>query len=110
MLSYLVQVAYTPEALSALIANPQNRIEAIRKSIEKLGGKAGASWLSFGDYDSLTIVEMPDNVSAAAFALAIAAGGSLKAVKTTPLLSMEEALSAMKKAGTSGYKPLGAKK
>ena len=58
----------------------------------------------------MTIVEMPDNVSAAAFALAIAAGGSLKAVKTTPLLSMEEALSAMKKAGTSGYKPVGAKK
>jgi uncharacterized protein with GYD domain len=110
MPSYLVQVSYTAEALSALIANPQNRIEVVRKSIKKLGGKVGGAWLAFGDYDLVTVLEMPDNVSAAAFALAIAAGGSLKAVKTTPLLSIEEELSAFKKAGTSGYKPVAATK
>jgi hypothetical protein len=48
---------------------------------------------------------MPDNVSAAAFALAIAAGGACKNVKTTPLLTAEEGIKAMKKAGGSGYKP-----
>jgi uncharacterized protein with GYD domain len=63
--------------------------------------------LSFGDYDTVVIMEMPDNVSAAAFAAAIAAGGSCKSVKTTPLLSPEEGVAAMKKAGSSGYQPLG---
>jgi hypothetical protein len=38
--------------------------------------------------------------------VAIAAGGSCKSVKTTPLLSIEDAMSAMKKAGGSGYKPI----
>jgi hypothetical protein len=53
---------------------------------------------------------MPDNVSAAAFAVAVAGGGACKNVKTTPLLSLAEGLEAMKKAGTSGYKPVTAQK
>jgi hypothetical protein len=55
----------------------------------------------------VVILDMPDNVAAAAFAGAIAAGGSCKSVKTTPLLSPEEGVSAMRKAGTSGYHPIG---
>jgi uncharacterized protein with GYD domain len=109
MPSYLVQVSYTAEALSALIAKPQDRSEAVGKVIEKLGGKAAGSWLSFGDYDLVMIVEMPNNVSAAALSLAAAAGGSCKTVKTTPLLSIDEGMAALKKAGTSGYKPIVAK-
>ncbi len=104
---YLLQVSYTTEALAAMIKKPQNRGEAVRKAIEKLGGAIGGFWMSFGDYDVVAIIDMPDNVSAAAFALACAAGGGCKSVKTTPLLSGEEAMAAMKKAATSGYKPAG---
>ena len=102
---YLLQVSYSAEALEAMIKRPQNRGEAVRKSIEKLGGTIGGFWMSFGDYDVVAIVEMPDNVSAAAFALAGAGGGACKSVKTTPLLSADEGMAAMKKAATSGYKP-----
>jgi len=109
MPSYLVQVSYTQSALSAMVQHPENRAEAIRKPIENLGGKAGSFWFSFGDYDVVVITEMPNNVSAAAFALAIGAGGACKNVKTTPLLSAEEAMEAMKSAATCGYKPVGAK-
>jgi uncharacterized protein with GYD domain len=110
MPSYLLQVSYSAEGLAAMIKRPQNRAEAVRKPIERLGGKMGSFWLAFGDYDVVAIIEMPDNVSAAAFALAIAAGGACKSVKTTPLLSVEEGMAAMKKAGGSGYKPATAKK
>jgi len=109
MPAYLVQVSYAAPALSALIANPQNRSEVVRKVVKNLGGKTIGTWLSFGDYDTVSIIEMPDSVTAAAFALAIAAGGSLKAVKTTPLLSPEEGMAAVEKAGSCGYKPVGAK-
>jgi uncharacterized protein with GYD domain len=105
MPSYLVQVAYTPETVAALVANPQDRTEAIGKVVKKLGGKPGKLYLSFGDYDVVGIYEMPDNVSAAAFAMAISSGGACKSVKTTPLMTGEEAVAAMKKAGDSGYKP-----
>ncbi|MGB8030066.1 MAG: GYD domain-containing protein [Terracidiphilus sp.] len=110
MASFMVQVSYTSEALSALIAKPQNRAGHISKVIEGLGGKSIGSWLAFGDYDLVMIVEMPNNVSAAALSLAAAAGGSCKTVKTTPLLTIAQAMSALKKAGKSGYKPIAAVK
>ena len=106
MPSYLVQVSYTAEAVAALVKNPQNRTEVVRKSIENLGGNLVGNWMSFGDYDVVLIAEMPDNVSAAALAIAATAGGSLKSVKTTPLLTAEEGVSAAAKAATSGYTPV----
>jgi uncharacterized protein with GYD domain len=104
MSSFLLQVAYTPETWANLIAHPQDRLEAVRPAVEKLGGKITHGWFAFGDYDLVAVVEMPGNVEAAAFSLAAAAGGACRAVKTTPLLSTTEGLEAMKKAAQSGYK------
>jgi uncharacterized protein with GYD domain len=106
MAGFLVQVSYTPEALSSLIAKPQNRMAVVKKTVENLGGTLNGSWMSFGDYDLVMLLDMPNNVSAAALALAAAAGGSLKSIKTTPLLSIEQANAAIKKAGKSGYTPV----
>lgn len=49
---------------------------------------------------------MPSNVSAAAFSMAVAAGGTVKGLKTTPLLGMQEAIEAMELAAESAYAPL----
>jgi uncharacterized protein with GYD domain len=103
---FLHQVSYTSEALARLIANPQDRFEAVRSPIEKLGGKIEHSYFAFGEHDAVMITEMPDNVSAAAIALAFAAGGSLKNCTTTPLLTSAEGLDAMRKAATCGYQPV----
>ena len=105
MAQYLVQVAYTPEAIASLVKNPQNRLSVISEAIEKLGGKMTNGWLSFGDFDTAVLLELPNNVAAAAFALSIGGGGACKSVKTTPLLSVEEGIEAMKAAATTGYKP-----
>jgi uncharacterized protein with GYD domain len=51
MPSYLQQVAYSTEGWEALVGKPQNRIEAVRPAIEKLGGKIESAWFAFGDYD-----------------------------------------------------------
>ena len=106
MASYLLQVGYTPEAWSAMIQSPQDRSAAIKAPVEKLGGKVERFWLSFGDYDIIGIIDMPDSVSAAAFSMAIAAGGACRTVRTTPLLSATEGIEAMKKAATCGYQPV----
>ena len=106
MPQYLSQVSYTQQAWQALVQNPQDRIEAVRPAIEKLGGRVINAWFAFGDYDIVAILEMPNNVAAAAIAIAFAAGGACKGVKTTPLLSTAEAIEAAKKAATSGYRPL----
>jgi uncharacterized protein with GYD domain len=102
---FLLQVAYSQNGWQAVVSNPQDRIEAVRPAIEKLGGKIETAWFSFGDYDVVLITEMPDAVSAAAIAMAFAAGGACKSVQTTPLISVTEAMDAMKKAKESGYRP-----
>ena len=102
--NYLLQVGYTPDAWARLIASPQDRIEAVRPVIEKLGGKVLHGWYAFGEYDVVTVIEMPGNVEAAAFSLAAAAGGAVRSIKTTPLLTTAEGVAAMKKASMSGYK------
>ncbi|MBN1134149.1 MAG: GYD domain-containing protein [Methanosarcinaceae archaeon] len=105
MADYLIQISYTPEALARLIANPQNREEVARSLIEKLGGELKGFWFSFGDYDLVELATLPDNVSAAALSMAVFGGGAVKAFKTTPLLSLNEGIDAMKKASELGYQP-----
>ena len=105
MAYYLAEVAYTGEAWAALIKNPQDRREAIRPVIERLGGRLEGMWFAFGEYDIVAIMQMPDNASAAALSLAAPAGGAVKALKTTPLMTVEEGMEAMRKAAGAGYRP-----
>lgn len=102
---YLVQAAYTPEAVAALVKSPQDRLEALRPVVERLGGKLLSMYMAFGEYDVIGLAELPDNVSAAAFAMAASAGGAVKAFKTTPLMTIPEGVEAFRKAGQAGYRP-----
>jgi uncharacterized protein with GYD domain len=105
MAHYLVQVAYTSEAWANLVKKPQSRMEVVGAAIEQLGGRIEGAWLTFGEYDTIVITQMPDNVSAAAFSIAVAAGGAVKSCKTTPLMTTDEGIEAMRRAGTCGYRP-----
>ena len=71
--------------------------------MERMGGKLHGLWLAFGEYDIVAIAELPDATSAAAISMAIGSTGAMSAYRTTPLLTMEEATEAMKKAGSVGY-------
>ena len=110
MPSYMIQLSYNPEVLAGFIKKPVDRTETITKLMQKIGGTLVGSWFSFGDYDAVIIVDGSDNVSAAACSMAVASTGAFKAFKTTPLLGIQEGMEAMKKAGSSGYKPVTAKK
>jgi uncharacterized protein with GYD domain len=64
-------------------------------------------WYAFGDHDGYNLWEAPDNVSMAAVAVAIGAGGALSSIQTTVLLTVEETLAALEKAQSIKYKPPG---
>ncbi len=107
---FLSQVAYNETGWQALVSNPQNRVEAIRPVVDSLGGRIVNAYFAFGDFDFVLISEFPNNVNAAALAIAAAAGGAVKSIKTTPLLEATEGLEAVRKAASSGYRaPSGAK-
>lgn len=100
------QVSYTKEAWAKLMQNPQDRLEAVRAPIEKLGGKIHTSFFAFGPFDVIAITDMPDNISAAAIAIAFAAGGAVSHIQTTPLMTAAQTVEALRKAGTCGYKSI----
>jgi len=98
----MIQFSYKSETVGNLIKNPEDRSVAVKQLIEKLGGKMLAFYYSYGDYDGLIIAEMPDNVSGLATTMAAFAAGGTAGIKTTILISVEDAVAAMKKA--SGLK------
>ena len=104
---YLIQASYNQSGISDLVHNPQDRAAVVRTVVERMGGTLESFYYAFGDFDVVAVVELPDNVSAAAMAMAIGAGGALKDYKTTVLMSMDEAIEAMGKAGGAGYRPPG---
>ena len=105
---YLSKFSYTPEAWARLIRNPEDRRKAAEAYIESVGGKLHGFWYAFGTHDGYNLWEAPDNVSMAAVAVAISAGGALSSFETTILLSVEETLDALRKAEQVRYRPPGA--
>lgn len=99
MSRYLLQVAYTPEAWAAMIKNPQDRTKVLKPVMDKLNGSFVETYFAFGEYDVVAIVNLPSNVDAAALSLVASAGGAMKAIKTTPLMTIDEGIQAMQKAG-----------
>jgi uncharacterized protein with GYD domain len=105
---YLTKFSYTPETWARLIGNPEDRREAARSYIESVGGQLHGFWYAFGEHDGYTLWEAPDNVSMAAVALAITGGGALSSFQTTPLLTVEETMNALRRAEQIGYRAPGA--
>jgi uncharacterized protein with GYD domain len=105
---YLSKFSYTPETWARMIAHPEDRRAAAQAYIESVGGKLHGFWYAFGTHDGYNLWEAPDNVSMAAVALAISAGGALSSFETTVLLSVEDTLAAVRKAAEVRYRPPGA--
>lgn len=104
MAMYLTRFSYTPETWARMIENPEDRREAARTYIESVGGKLHGFWYAFGEHDGWNLWEAPDNVSMAAVSLAIGAGGAVRSLETTVLLSVDEAMQAMGKAKSVRYR------
>lgn len=105
MAMYLTRFSYTPETWARMIENPEDRRDAARTYIASVGGKLHGFWYAFGEHDGWNLWEAPDNVSMAAVALAIGAGGALSSCETTVLLTVEETMEALGKAKSIGYRP-----
>jgi uncharacterized protein with GYD domain len=91
-----------------MIGNPEDRRKAAQAYIESVGGKLHGFWYAFGADDGYNLWEAPDNVSMAAVALALGAGGALSSVSTTVLMTVDETMDALRKAQNVKYRPPGA--
>ena len=105
MPKYLIQANYVGEGLKGLLKEGgSSRRATIEKLLGSVGGRVEAFYYAFGDTDAFVIVDLPDNVTAAALSLTINATAAVT-VKVTALLTPEEIDAAAKK--TLAYRPPG---
>jgi len=90
MAKYLIVASYTNPGIKGIIAKGGTaRREAVEKMAADLGGHMESFYFGFGDGDAYVIVDLPDNVGAAAASLTVGASG-MATTKTTVLLTPEE--------------------
>ncbi len=90
MPKYLIQASYTPEGIQGLVGDSASGRRAdVQAAVKALGGKVEAFYYAFGADDLIVILELPDNITAAAVGLTTAGSGAAR-VRTTPLLTVEE--------------------
>jgi uncharacterized protein with GYD domain len=77
----MIQFSYKHETLGNLLKKPEDRSVVVGKLIEQLGGKMIGFYYSFGEWDGLIIVDMPDNISLAASSIVAFAGGGTAKLK-----------------------------
>jgi uncharacterized protein with GYD domain len=99
---YLIQAAYTSESWATQIRSQPNPMDRLKPLVEAAGGRLEWLYYAFGDYDIVMVTDMPDDETAAAVSLAASGGGAVRALKTTKLLTVEQGLSAMRKASKAG--------
>jgi uncharacterized protein with GYD domain len=102
MAQFLFQVAYTSDSWAAQVREHGNVLERIQPLLDGCKGSVTGCFYAFGDYDLVLLANFPGGEEAAAFSLAATAGGSVKSIKTTPLLSVDQGITAMKRAEEIG--------
>jgi uncharacterized protein with GYD domain len=103
MATYMFEASYTKDGVTGLLhEGGTGRRTAIEAMIRGLGGKLVEIYYAFGDVDCYVIAELPDNVSAAAAALAVNHTGAAT-TKTVVLMTLDEVDKACHK--TVNYRP-----
>ena len=97
MPKYLVAGSYSADGLKGLQRDKASgRRTAVTAAVEGAGGKLESLYYALGEDDVYLIVDLPDNVSAAAFGIAVSAAG-LVHTRTTALMTVEEVDQALAK-------------
>jgi uncharacterized protein with GYD domain len=106
---YITQGRYTRDAIKGMIVKPEDRADAVARLMSKIGGRLLGYYLTFGEYDFLTIVEAPNDVQIASALLAAGSGGGVTSLRTTVALTSVEAKGAFAAAGdlAPGFKSAG---
>ena len=108
MAKYLIEAAYSQIGLKALVRDGgTGRKKVVEAAVKALGGRLDSMYFAFGTSDIYAIVDAPDNITAAAFALAVGGTGVAAHLKTIVLLTPADVDKAAKKSTKSGYRAPG---
>ena len=87
---------YTESAVKGMLAKPEDRTAAVRQLVERADGRLLGFYMLFGEYDYVTISEMPGGQEAAAAVLAVVGAGATSHSVTMLAMIGAEAKAAFK--------------
>jgi len=88
MPTYILLSRLTPEGRQTLHKNP-DRLEQVNKEIGDFGCKVVAQYAVLGSYDFVSIVEAPDNETAAHLSVDLGSRGGVNIVTPPAMVSSE---------------------
>ena len=113
MPTYLVRETYTHEAWKFLVEHPDQEAGAMQptEEFERMVAANGwtllGRWWSFDDHQAgaVFLIDLPDRLDVASFAILAHARGHVTGFEATPLLSYEEARQALHAAARTPVSP-----
>ncbi len=89
MATYLIQFGFTQKGMESIRESPA-RVEAAKETVRKLGGEVKAFYAVLGsEFDTMFIVEAPNEQKLGEMVLAVAARGYVR-TRTNRLFSEDE--------------------
>ena len=108
MARYLLTVDITPDGFKGFIQNPSDRKEANRPLFDSVGLEIEHYWYGVGENKAyLVFTATEDDVDLQAAIMAVMASGIASSTKMSRIMTAEEGVAAMKKAGEITYTPPG---
>jgi uncharacterized protein with GYD domain len=106
---YITQGRYSRDAIKGMIVKPEDRAEALGGMLAKVGGRLIGYYITFGEYDFLTIAEVSNDTQMASVLLAAGSSGAVTDLKTTVAMTSADAKGAFAAASNlaPGYKAPG---
>lgn len=90
MPKFLMEAQFTSSGLEGVRhEGGTSRRDVVERAIEGLGGELESFHFAFGEYDTYTIMNLPDHESAAALSLAVSSSGAVQ-TRIVVLLTPEE--------------------
>jgi uncharacterized protein with GYD domain len=77
MPTYIMLATLTSDGVQTVKNNP-NRIREVNKEVEQLGASVKAQWATLGEFDFVSVVEVPDDKTMARVSLELGSRGTAR--------------------------------
>ena len=77
MPTYIMLCTLSPEGVQTIKNNPA-RIREVNKEVEQLGASVKAQWATLGEFDFVSVVEVPDEKTMARVSLELGSRGTAR--------------------------------
>ena len=94
MATYVLLTTLTPEGRQTLHKNPDRLVE-VNKEVEQFGCKVIAQYAVLGSYDFVSVIEAPDNETAAHLSVDLGSRGTVNMI-TMPAMQVDAFLAKLK--------------